>query len=180
MTHHPHVHMIVPGGGISLDGTRWVSGRPGFLLPVRVLSRLFRRLFLAGLAATKGHVGRAPGGPLTARRCYSAGSVTRGFVLKLGRSSSARRCACADGKSTKRMISVPEIAHSYLPPYLPPRRQRHHQRGKVRPLRSSPPLGHRHLHAVGANADRRPRQPEPSLWWAPLVEGLTPSAAGPP
>jgi hypothetical protein len=44
MTHHPHVHMIVPGGGISLDGTRWVSCRPGFLLPVRVPSRLFRRL----------------------------------------------------------------------------------------------------------------------------------------
>jgi hypothetical protein len=50
MTHHPHVHMIVPGGGISLDGTRWVPCRPGFLLPVRVLSRLFRRLFLTGLA----------------------------------------------------------------------------------------------------------------------------------
>jgi hypothetical protein len=50
MTHHPHVHMIVPGGGLSLDGTRWVPCRPGFLLPVRVLSRLFRRLFLAGLA----------------------------------------------------------------------------------------------------------------------------------
>src|SRR4051794_37781451 len=50
MTHHPHLHMIVPGGGISLDGTRWISCRPGFLLPVRVLSRLFRRLFLAGLA----------------------------------------------------------------------------------------------------------------------------------
>jgi hypothetical protein len=50
MTHHPHVHIIVPGGGISLDGTRWVSCRPGFLLPVRVLSRLFRRLFLTGLA----------------------------------------------------------------------------------------------------------------------------------
>ena len=50
MTHHPHVHMIVPGGGISLDGTRWISCRPGFLLPVRVLSRLFRRLFLTGLA----------------------------------------------------------------------------------------------------------------------------------
>src|SRR5690349_14998530 len=49
MTHHPHVHMIVPGGGISLDGTRWISCRPGFLLPVRVLSRLFRRLFLAGI-----------------------------------------------------------------------------------------------------------------------------------
>jgi hypothetical protein len=50
MTHHPHIHMIVPGGRISLDGTRWVSCRPGFLLPVRVLSRLFRRRFLAGLA----------------------------------------------------------------------------------------------------------------------------------
>jgi hypothetical protein len=42
LTHHPHIHMIVPGGGISLDGTRWVSSRPGFLLPVRVLSKLFR------------------------------------------------------------------------------------------------------------------------------------------
>ena len=50
MTHHPHLHMIVPGGGISLDGSHWVRCRPGFLLPVRVLSRLFRRLFLARLA----------------------------------------------------------------------------------------------------------------------------------
>jgi Putative transposase/Transposase zinc-binding domain len=50
MSHHPHVHMIVPGGGISIDGTRWVRCKPGFLLPVRVLSRLFRRLFLAALA----------------------------------------------------------------------------------------------------------------------------------
>jgi hypothetical protein len=52
LTHHPHVHMIVPGGGISFDGTRWVSCRPGFFLPVRVLSRLFRRLFLEKLIAT--------------------------------------------------------------------------------------------------------------------------------
>jgi hypothetical protein len=50
LTHHPHVHVIVPGGGIALDGSRWIAGRPGFLLPVRVLSRLFRRLFLDGLA----------------------------------------------------------------------------------------------------------------------------------
>jgi hypothetical protein len=49
LTHHPHIHMIVPGGGISLDGTRWVSSRPAFLLPVRVLSKLFRRLFLTRL-----------------------------------------------------------------------------------------------------------------------------------
>jgi len=46
MTHHPHIHMIVPGGGLSADGKRWVACRPGFFLPVRVLSRLFRRLFL--------------------------------------------------------------------------------------------------------------------------------------
>jgi len=69
MTHHPHVHMIVPGeasqgpmsallawvasggGGLSPDGTRWIACRPGFFLPVRVLSRLFRRLFLDGLVA---------------------------------------------------------------------------------------------------------------------------------
>ena len=51
LTHHPHLHMIVPGGGISLDGARWVPCRPGFFLPVRVLSRLFRRLFLNKLAA---------------------------------------------------------------------------------------------------------------------------------
>jgi len=49
LTHHPHIHMIVPGGGISLDGQRWVSSRPAFLLPVRVLGKLFRRLFLARL-----------------------------------------------------------------------------------------------------------------------------------
>ena len=51
MTHHPHVHMIVPGGGISLDGTRWVACRPSFLLPVDVLSALFRGLFLHKLLA---------------------------------------------------------------------------------------------------------------------------------
>jgi hypothetical protein len=49
MMHHPHVHVIVPGGGLSPDGTRWVACRPGFFLPVKVLSRLFRRLFLEGL-----------------------------------------------------------------------------------------------------------------------------------
>ncbi len=51
LTHHPHVHMIVPGGGLSPDRTRWIACRPGFFLPVRVLSRLFRRLFLDGLMA---------------------------------------------------------------------------------------------------------------------------------
>ena len=51
LTHHPHVHVIVPGGGLSPDGSRWIACKPGFFLPVRVLSRLFRRLFLDGLAA---------------------------------------------------------------------------------------------------------------------------------
>jgi hypothetical protein len=51
MTHHPHVHMIVPGGGIALDGKRWISSRAAFLLPVRVLGSLFRRLFLTRLMA---------------------------------------------------------------------------------------------------------------------------------
>ena len=49
MTHHPHVHVIVPGGGVSPNGKRWIGCRPGFFLPVKVLSRLFRRLFLEGL-----------------------------------------------------------------------------------------------------------------------------------
>ncbi len=49
MTHHPHVHIIVPGGGIAIDGSRWISCRRDFFLPVRVLSRLFRRLFLKTL-----------------------------------------------------------------------------------------------------------------------------------
>jgi hypothetical protein len=49
LVHHPHLHCVVPGGGLSADGTRWVACRPGFFLPVRVLSRLFRRLFLDDL-----------------------------------------------------------------------------------------------------------------------------------
>ena len=51
LTHHPHVHIIVPGGGLSPDGSRWIACQPGFFLSVRVLSRLFRRLFLEGLGA---------------------------------------------------------------------------------------------------------------------------------
>jgi Putative transposase/Transposase zinc-binding domain len=51
LTHHPHAHIIVPGGGFSLDGQHWIACRPGFFLPVQVLSRLFRRLFLERLTA---------------------------------------------------------------------------------------------------------------------------------
>jgi hypothetical protein len=54
LTHHPHVHGIVPGGGLAIDAARWVPCKPGFFLPVRVLSRLFRRRFLEELAAAQG------------------------------------------------------------------------------------------------------------------------------
>ena len=100
MTHHPHVHMIVPGGGISLDGQRWVSCRPGFFLPVRVLSRLFRRLFLEKLIAA--HAGRPPEllrrsrparrmrkhSPPIWRRC----ARSNGSSTASGRSAGPRRC----------------------------------------------------------------------------------------
>ena len=58
LLHHPHLHCVVPGGGLSADAERWISCRPGFFLPVRVLSRLFRRLFLAQLqgAFDAGHL----------------------------------------------------------------------------------------------------------------------------
>ena len=51
LTHHPHVHCLVPGGGVALDGKRWVEARPNFLLSVHALSKAFRRLFLDGLEA---------------------------------------------------------------------------------------------------------------------------------
>jgi hypothetical protein len=51
LTHHPHAHIIVPGGGVSSDGKSWIACRPGFFLSIRVLSRLFRRLFLERLTA---------------------------------------------------------------------------------------------------------------------------------
>ncbi len=54
MTHRPHVHTIVPGGGLSADGRRWIAGRPGYLLPVPVLSQLFRGLVLSVLLEAHG------------------------------------------------------------------------------------------------------------------------------
>jgi Putative transposase len=51
LTHHPHVHCVVPGGGLSIDGSRWIEGRANFFLAVKPLSRLFRRLFLERLQA---------------------------------------------------------------------------------------------------------------------------------
>jgi predicted Zn-ribbon and HTH transcriptional regulator len=75
MTHHPHVHMIVPGGGISLDGSRWLSCRPRFLLPVPVLTKLFQGLMLAKLLAAH-RAGRlaffGPHAHLATRKAFAA------------------------------------------------------------------------------------------------------------
>ncbi len=78
LTHHPHIHMIVPDGGISLDGQRWVSSRPAFLLPVRVLGSLFRRLFLTRLleVTPPGGCGSSASRPSSPRRPRS-GAVSR-------------------------------------------------------------------------------------------------------
>jgi hypothetical protein len=74
--HHPHVHCLVPGGGLSPDGARWVSCRPGFFLPVPVLSRLFRRLFLEQL-----------------RTAFAAGELTFfGALAPLADGSAFARC----------------------------------------------------------------------------------------
>jgi hypothetical protein len=59
LDHHPHVHCIVPRGGVSPDRTCRIAGKPGFFLPVRVLSSLFRRRFRANLDAASGPAGCA-------------------------------------------------------------------------------------------------------------------------
>ena len=109
MTHHPHVHVIVPGGGLSRDGKRWVGCRSGFFLPVKVLSRLFRRLFLEGLA-----------------RLHKTGKL-RFFgndLVGVGRSRhsfacpSRSRCAKPSGSSTPSHPSAgPEAVLAYLSRY---------------------------------------------------------------
>src|ERR1700716_521786 len=99
MTHHPHVHMIVPGGGISADGSRWVSCRPNFFLPVQVLSRLFRGLFLAKLRAAH-RAGRlnflatTPTSmtPELSRRIWRRCTRPSGWSMRRGRSAGRRPC----------------------------------------------------------------------------------------
>jgi hypothetical protein len=86
MTHHPHVHMIVPGGGVALDGQQWLSSRPKFLLPVQVLSHLFRRLLLQKL-----------------RAAHKAGQSSASMPISPSQRPSPpiwRRCARSSGTST--------------------------------------------------------------------------------
>ena len=106
LTHHPHVHMIVPGGGISLDGLSWKACRPGYLLPVRVLSRLFRRLFLEMLAGA-----------------HAAGRLQFfGALAKLAEPTAFARYLAPSRKSewvvySKRPFGGPEAVFAYLSRY---------------------------------------------------------------
>jgi hypothetical protein len=104
--HHPHLHCIVPGGGLAADGARWIACRPGFFLPVRVLARLYRRLFLERLEAA-----------------FAAGSLQfRGELADLGKPA-AFACRLRDSRQAdwvvyaKRPFAGPEHVLDYLGRY---------------------------------------------------------------
>ncbi|RWP39465.1 transposase [Mesorhizobium sp.] len=106
MTHHPHVHMIVPGGGIAPDGSRWVSSRPAFLLPVRVLGKLFRRLVPD--PADRASRGR----PARLRRIDGPLGDRRAFLRRLNPVRSKRSVVYA-----KPPFAGPEAVLAYLSRY---------------------------------------------------------------
>lgn len=106
MTHHPHVHCIVPGGGISPDGSQWVACRPGFFLPVRVLSRLFRRVFLEKLEASLNK------GDLTFRNELAPLAEPKAFAALVGPLRNTEWVVYA-----KRPFAGPEAVLAYLSRY---------------------------------------------------------------
>src|SRR5271154_167865 len=106
MTHHPHVHMIVPGGGISLDGSRWISKRPRFLLPVHVLSKLFRRLMIEKLVAAHA------AGQLTFHGAHPALVHAKAFAAYLAPLKKRRWYVY-----TKRPLAGPKAVLAYLSRY---------------------------------------------------------------
>ena len=106
MTHHPHVHMIVPGGGIALDGSRWIAKRPDFLLPVRVLSKLFRRLMTEKLIAAHA------AGQLTFYGAHAALANAKAFSAYLAPLKRTRRFVYA-----KRPFAGPKAVLAHLSRY---------------------------------------------------------------
>jgi hypothetical protein len=106
MTHHPHVHMIVPGGGLSPDGKRWIATKPNFFLPVLVLSRLFRRLMLEKL--TSAH----KAGKLQFFGAHAPLADTRAFARFLARLKKTRWFVYS-----KRPFAGPEAVLAYLSRY---------------------------------------------------------------
>jgi hypothetical protein len=106
MTHHPHLHMIVPGGGISRDRSRWVAKRPDFFLPVRVLSKLFRRLMIEKLVAAH------TAGQLTFHGAHAALVNTKAFAAYLAPLRRTRWFVYA-----KRPFAGPKAVLAYLSRY---------------------------------------------------------------
>src|SRR6516162_3199572 len=106
MTHHPHLHMIVPGGGISLDRSRWITKRPRFFLPVRVLSKLFRRLMIEKLVAAHA------AGQLTFHAAHAALVNTKAFAAYLAPLKRTRWYVY-----TKRPLAGPKAVLAYLSRY---------------------------------------------------------------
>src|SRR5580692_1197635 len=106
MTHHPHVHMIVPGGGISRDGSRWIAKRPDFLLPVRVLSKLFRRLMIEKLVAAHA------AGQLTFHGAHAGLVTAKAFAAYLAPLKRTRWFVYA-----KRPFAGPKTVLAYLSRY---------------------------------------------------------------
>jgi hypothetical protein len=106
LTHHPHLHGIVPGGGLSPDGQRWISCKPGFFLSVRVLSRLFRRRFLEELG--QAHAA----GELQFFGEHAALSDARAFARWL---APLRKCEWV--VYAKRPFAGPEAVLAYLSRY---------------------------------------------------------------
>jgi hypothetical protein len=106
MTHHPHVHMIVPGGGISRDGSRWIAKRPDFFLPVRVLSKLFRRLMIDKLMAAHA------AGQLTFHGAHAALVTAKAFAAYLAPLKRTRWFVYA-----KRPFAGPKAVLAYLSRY---------------------------------------------------------------
>jgi Putative transposase/Transposase zinc-binding domain len=106
MTHHPHVHMIVPGGGISLDRSQWLIKRPDFLLPVRVLSKLFRRLMIEKLLAAHA------AGRLAFHGAHAALVNTKAFTAYLAPLKRTRWYVYA-----KRPLAGPKAVLTYLSRY---------------------------------------------------------------
>jgi hypothetical protein len=106
MTHHPHVHMIVPGGGIAHDGSRWIAKRPDFFLPVRVLSKLFRRLMVEKLIAAHA------AGKLTFYGAHAALADANAFAAYLAPLRRTRWFVYA-----KRPFAGPQAVLAYLSRY---------------------------------------------------------------
>jgi len=140
MTHHPHVHMIVPGGGLSPDGERWIAAKLNFFLPVLVLSRLFRRLMLEKLAAAH------KAGKLTffgAHAHLADAKVFAAFLAPLKRTRwfvYSKRPFAQGGARLPGPLHPPR-RHLQQPPDRRRRRQRHLQ-GQGLPRRGARPLHH--------------------------------------